>query len=191
MSLDRELHRETEPPEKRKETDVLTASLIDMMMRDLNTDLDQLDGPSAGKLAALDELEEPSEDELAALDNLGPIQLPLDMSPGMPIPASALPPASEPEIVSLESLDDAAVDEELDEELQEEDEFLDELPDDYIDIDLEDDELDDEGYDLDDEDVNNYHDLYGADDSIIPSFREGESLDEDDGGNIAFYDDLR
>ena len=193
--MDREIHRGTEPPENREETDGIAASLIDMMMRDTRLDLDDLDGPSAEELAALDELDEPSDDDLAALDNLGPIQLPLDLAPAALMPAIAPVAESEPEIVSLERLDDIDDDQAadaLDEELSEGDDFLDELLDDYVELDLDDDELNDEGYDLDDDDIENYHDLYGEDDSIIPSFREGEALEEDDeDGGVAFYDDLR
>lgn len=186
--MDREIHRGTDPSENQEETEGLTAFVIDMMMRDLRTDLDDLDGPSAEELAALDELDVPGDDELTALDNLGQ----LDLAPTAPLPIA--PPAfeSEPELVSLESLDDVEEDDVLEDELPEDDDFLDELLDEYVDIDLEDDELDDEGYDLDDDDIDNYHDLYGEDDSIIPSFREGEALEEDDDdGGGAFYDDLR
>jgi hypothetical protein len=192
MNMDREIHRGTEPPENREEAEDLTASLIDMMMRDLRVDLEDLEGPSAEELAALDQLEDPTDDDLAALDDLGPMPLSLDLAPSAAIPTAAPAAESEPEIVSLERLDDADVDADLDEEPADDDDFLDELLDDYIDIELEDDELDDEGYDLDDEEFDNYHDLYGEDDSIIPSFREGEALDEDDDdGDVAFYDDLR
>ena len=193
--MDREIHRGTDPTENREQTEGLASSLIDMMMRDLRVDLDDLDGPSAEELAAMDELDDLGDDDLAALDNLGPIQLPLDLAPAALMPAAAPAAESEPEIVSLERLDDVDDVEDidaLDEELPEDDDFIDELLDDYVDINLEDDELEDEGYDLDDEDIDNYHDLYGEDDSIIPSFREGEAPEEDDDdGGVAFYDDLR
>ena len=58
--MDREIHRGTDPSDNREETEGLTASLIDMMMRDLRVDLDDLDGPSAEELAALDELDRSS-----------------------------------------------------------------------------------------------------------------------------------
>ena len=64
------------------------------------------------------------------------------------------------------------------------------LIEDYIDVELEDDELEDEGYHLDDEDINSYHDLYGDDDTIIPSFREGEFAEEED-GDTDYYNELR
>lgn len=193
--MDREIHRGTDPSDNREETEGAAASLIDMMMRDLRVDLDDLDGPSAEELAALDELDEPSDDDLAALDSLGPLQLPLDLAPAARLPAAAPAIESEPEIVSLDRLDDVDDVEDvdtLDEELTEGDDFIDELLEDYVDIELDDDDLEDEGYDLDDEDIDNYNDLYGEDDSIIPSFREGEALEEDDDdGGVAFYDDLR
>ena len=64
------------------------------------------------------------------------------------------------------------------------------LIEDFIDVDIDDDELEDEGYDLDDDDYGNYRDLYGDDDSIIPSFREGEFAEEEE-NDTAYYDDLR
>ena len=59
------------------------------------------------------------------------------------------------------------------EEVEELLEDVETLIDDYIDVELEDDELDDEGYDLDDEDINSYHDLYGDDDTIVPFLPRG------------------
>ncbi len=179
MSLEREIRSNAESPENPAQSKSLAKSLLDMMMRELKTDLEDIEGPSAADLEALDELD----------DSEVPLNIPLRP----PVAPSLLPTLEEPEVVSLERLDDVediSVLDTLDEEILEEDDFLDELLEDYIDIGLDDDDLDDEGYDLDDDDIVHFQDLYGKDDSIIPSFREGELDDEDESG-IAFYDDLR
>ena len=192
MSLEREIQRDSESPENREPTAALVASLFGQLLGDRADELEDLPGPSAAELEALGELEEPSPDELAALENLVDLDEPLLLPPVIKRAPAAQLAIAEPELVSLESLDDAESVDTLDEELEEEDDFLDELLDDIVDIDLDDDELDDEGYDLDDEEIDNYHALYGDDDSIVPSFREGEIDEEDeDSGDIAFYDDLR
>ena len=177
MALEQETRRGLDPPGKPAAPDKTAPSLIDMMMRDLHDDLDDIAEPTAAELEAMDDLE--------GLEELAD---PLELLP--PPPAIHPPALEEPELVSLESLDDAAEAEPLEDEALEDDEFLDELLDDYVDIDLEDEDLDDEGYDLEDEDIVSYQDLYGEDDSIIPSFREGE-LDDDDEGDVAYYDGLR
>ena len=183
MSLERELRSNAESPENPEQSKSLVESLLDMMMRELKTDLEDIEGPSAADLEALDELD----------DNEVPLGFPLNIPPLPPVAPSLLPTLEEPEVVSLERLDDVediSVLDTLDEEILEEDEFLDELLEDHIDVGLDDDDLDDEGYDLDDDDIVHFQDLYGEDDSIIPSFREGELDDEDESG-VAFYDDLR
>jgi len=101
--------------------------------------------------------------------------------------------AEEPEVLSLETLDDVDEAQAGEDELDDVEELLEDvetLIDDYIDVDLDDDELEDEGYHLDDEDINSYHDLYGDDDAIIPSFREGEFAEEED-GDTDYYNELR
>ena len=176
MSAGRDVHQETGPPEKREEEQSIASNLLDLLMADALADLDDIEEPSAAELAALVDLA--AEDE--------PLEPPEANQP----PLVLLGTQEEPEMVSLEGLDDAEVLESIDEELQEEDDPLDDLLDNYADIDLDDDELEDEGYDLDDDDIENHQDLYGEDGDIIPSFREGETDDEDESG-IAYYDDLR
>lgn len=152
-----------------------------------------LDLLRAGASANLDDIGEPSAEELAALDDEELDDSLLDQTAGLPSSAlSLLAELDEPELVSLEGLDDADEAELTDEQdaasgLLDEDESLVE---DFVDIELDDAELADEGYDLDDEDIESYYDLYGEDDAIIPSFREGEFVEEDD-GDSAYYDELR
>ena len=157
-------------------------SLLDMMMAQANRKLDNIAEPSPEDLAAL-----------ADLDDLEDIDTVLD-EPDVLHPAlSLLAELDEPELVSLESLDDVKETAALDHDLDEVDDLLDDvesLIDDYIDVDIDDDELEDEGYDLDDDEFGNYRDLYGDDDSIIPSFSEGEFAEEEENGT-AYYDDLR
>ncbi len=158
-------------------------SLLDLLLRGAQTKLDDLREPTAAELAALDGVDE-VEETAPALD------APVDLQPAL---AAMLLDIEEPELVSLESLDDADAADEEPEELDNVDELLEdveELIEDYIDVDLDDAELEDEGYDLDDDEVQSYHDLYGADDTIVPSFREGEYAEEEE-GDTAYYDDLR
>ncbi len=183
MSLERQIRSNAASPENPEQSKGLAKSLLEMMMRELKTDLEAIDGPSAADLEALDELD----------DNEVPLHIPLQPPVAPSQLPKLLPTPEEPEMVSLERLDDVediSVLETLDEEILEEDDFLDELLEDHIDVGLDDDDLDDEGYDLDDDDIVHFQDLYGEDDSIIPSFREGELDDEDESG-IAFYNDLR
>ncbi len=149
-----------------------------------------------GAEAGLDDIEEPTAADLAAmedLDDLTDVAAPPAEAVARRAPLAFLAPAEEPELLSLETLDDAGEDlasgDELDdiEALPEE---ADALREDYIDVALDDDELDDEGYDLDDDDIESYHDLYGDDDTIIPSFREGEFAEEED-GDTDYYNELR
>lgn len=142
-------------------------------------------------LSSLDDIEEPSPEDLAKLD--AEFELETE-APLALLTALAETAFEEPELVSLESLDEVderdEMDELDDERLADMDDFIDQVTaGDYIDID--DEELNDEGYDLDDaDDIDDYHALYDDDDSVIPSFREGD-LDSDDEGGAAFYDDLR
>ncbi len=177
MSAGRDVRQKTETPDKRGEEDSIASTLLELMMGDALADLDDIEEPSADELAALDEME--AEDESYELPEA--IQQP---------PPSLLNTLEEPEMVSLEGLDDADDIETTEEDLLEEDDLLDDLLDNYADLDLDDDELEDEGYDLDDDDIDHYQDLYGEDGDIIPSFREGET-DDGDESDIAYYDDLR
>lgn len=157
-------------------------SILDLLMRGAQTNLDSMEEPTAADLAALDALEDPTDFD-AALDGA------LELQPALTLLAEP----EEPELVSLESLDDVDDSDSPAEDLDDVEELLEDvesLIEDYIDIDLEDDDLDDEGYDLDDEDISSYHDLYGDDDAIIPSFREGEFAEEEE-GDAEYYDDLR
>ena len=178
---------EAKPPAEEAGAD--TASLFDLLFQNAPADLDQIAEPTAEDLAAIDELE--TLDDIADLDETA-----LDTA----LPPPALNPAlallaeiEEPELVSLESLDDADELPELEEDLEEVEELLEDaenLIEDYVELDLDEDDLEDEGYDLDDDDYSSYRDLYGDDDAIIPSFREGEFAEEDE-GDTAYYDDLR
>ena len=204
MSADRETPEQDNLTDPGNDQNLLASSLLDLMMRDAIADLDDIEEPRAADLAALDELEEPSADELAALedieeptaaelaalDDVGDAAESHAAEPAQQPALALLTAIEEPELVSLESLDDAKKIETLDEDLMEEDETLDEPLDNFADIELDDEDLDDEGYDLDDEDIVHFQDLYGEDGDIIPSFREGEADDEDESG-IAYYDDLR
>lgn len=181
MSFSQDSHWDAEQPDDDKED---TASvLMDLMMNDIGD-----------ALSSLDDIEEPSPEDLAKLD----AEFELETEAPLAL-LSALKEETfeEPELVSLESLDDIdeldeldEMDELDDEQLADVDDFIDQVAaGNYIDIDSE--ELNDEGYDLDDaDDIDDYHDLYSADDNVMPSFREGD-LDNDDEGGVAFYDDLR
>ena len=180
MSLSQDTHWD---PQQSDDDDEIKASvLMDLIMSDLGD-----------SLSGLDDIEEPSPEDLAKLDDDFADEFELETEPTLAM-LSALEKEAleEPELVSLEGLDELDETDELDDEqLDEVDDFLDHAADSYIDMDFDDDELDDEGYDLDDADeIDDYHDLYGDDDSIIPSFREGDLDDEDESG-AAFYDDLR
>ena len=172
MSLGQDIHRDAGPSDGDNENEA--SALMDLIMSDLASSLDDIEEPSPEELAELE-----SEFELEA------------ESPLALLSALTVEKHEEPELVSLESLDDVdEIDELDDEQLDDEDDLV--MADNYIDMDIDDDELNDEGYDLDDgDDISDYHDLYGADDTIIPSFREGELDDDDDEGGAAFYDDLR
>ena len=169
---------DAQPPSDKASED---SSLIEMLLRQASGKLDHIEEPTAAELEALEQMEaEPFDDDLA-LPNAEEAQ------PALAILAQL----DEPELVSLEGLDDAEAIIEADGD--EVEELLDEaesLIEDYIDADLEDDELEDEGYDLDDEEFGSYRDLYGEDDTIIPSFREGEFVEEED-GDTDYYNELR
>lgn len=159
--------------------DAKISSLIEMMMRGAQAKLDDIDEPTPADLAALEDL-----DDLPAIET--PPEAAIDLR-------SLLAEPEEPEMVSLETLDDIDEAPAGDDDLEDVEELLEDvetLIEDYIDVELADDELEDEGYDLDDEDINSYHDLYGADDTIIPSFREGEFAEEED-GDTDYYNELR
>lgn len=160
-------------------------SLIDMLLQQARGKLDHIEEPTAAELDALEHMEDELADELAGdVDSLAEDE---QAQPALALLAEL----EEPEVLSLERLDDAEP--EIEAEGDEVEDLLDEaesLIEDYIDIDLDDDELDDEGYDLDDEDFGNYSDLYGDDDTIIPSFREGEFVEEED-GDTDYYNELR
>lgn len=187
MAFSQDIHWDAEQPDDDKEN---TASvLMDLMMNDLED-----------ALSGLDDIEEPSPEDLAKLDDEFELEA---EAPLALLPAFKEAAFEEPELVSLEGLDDINELDELDEmdEMDELDEMDDEQladVDDFIDqvaagnyMDIDSEELNDEGYDLDEaDDIDDYHALYGADDSIIPSFRD-EDLDNDDEGAVAFYDDLR
>ncbi len=159
--------------------DAKMASLIEMMMRDAQAKLEDIEEPTPDDLAALEDL-----DDLPEIEALPEAAIDL---------RSLLAEPEEPEMVSLETLDDVDEPQASAEDLDDVEGLLEDvetLIEDYIDIELEDDELEDEGYDLDDEDINSYHDLYGDDDTIIPSFREGEFAEEED-GDTDYYNELR
>ena len=162
------------------------ASLLDMLkLRDALTELDDIPEPTPEDLAAMDDLDLELEDE--------PQPLPKPQA-RTPSALALLAAMEEPELVSLESLDQpdaiGELDDELEDEGDDEDDFVDDLLENYADMDVDDASLHDEGYDLDDDDIENFQDLYGEDGVIIPSFREGE-LDDDDESDVAAYDDLR
>ncbi len=156
-------------------------SLIDALLRQARGKLDHIEEPTAAELDALERMEDELVDDADTLADAAQAQ-----------PALALlAELEEPEVLSLERLDDSEP--EIEAESDEVDDLLDDaesLIEDYIDIDLDDDELDDEGYDLDDDELGSYADLYGDDDTIIPSFREGEFVEEED-GDTDYYNELR
>lgn len=158
-----------------------TTSLIDMLLQQARGKLDHIEEPTAAELDALENLD----GELAEADETLP-------KAAQAQPALALlAELEEPELLSFEGLDDAeplikAEGDEVEDSLDETESLIE----DYIDVELDDDELDDEGYDLDDDDVGSYNDLYGDDDTIIPSFREGEFVEEED-GDTDYYNELR
>ena len=162
-----------------------TTSWIDALLQQASGKLDHIEEPTAAELDALEHMEGELADEL-----VGDVEALAAADQAQPALA-LLAELEEPEVLSLERLDDAepVIEAEGDEVegLWDEAESLIE---DYLDIDLDDDELDDEGYDLDDEDFSNYSDLYGDDDTIIPSFREGEFVEEED-GDTDYYNELR
>ncbi|MCY3781987.1 MAG: hypothetical protein OXG78_16860 [Chloroflexi bacterium] len=173
-----------------EESGAEAASIIDLMMRQARNDLDKIDEPTAADLDAIDEL-----GELDAIDDLTDAALldPPAQTPRLNPALALLAEIEEPELVSLESLDDAEPLAALEEDIDDVEGLLDDvesLIEDYVDLDLEDDELEDEGYDLDDDDLGSYRDLYGDDDAIIPSFREGEFAEEDE-ADTEYYDDMR
>ncbi|MCY3976946.1 MAG: hypothetical protein OXG23_02495 [Chloroflexi bacterium] len=158
------------------------AALIDMMMRDAQASLDDIAEPTAADLAAMDEI-----------DDLGDVEPARDESVELAPALALLAEAEEPEVLSLETLDDVEEAEATGDEMEDVEGLLEEaesLIEDYIDAELDDDELDDEGYDLDDDDIDSYRDLYGDDDTIVPSFREGEFAEEED-GDTDYYNELR
>lgn len=177
MSLGQDIHRDAGPPDG--EDEIEASAPMDLMM--------------SGLASSLDDIEEPSPEELAELDDFV-AEAAREAEP-LALLAALNEPFEKPELVSLESLDELDDDElDDDDEIDEEDSFIDPPIDSYIDIDIDmdGDDLNDEGYDLDDDaEIADYQDLYGEDDSVVPSFREGELDDDDDEGGGAFYDDLR
>lgn len=171
------------PPSPGKDAeDSEISSLIDKMMRSAQAKLDDIEEPTAAELAAMDDL-----------DDLPEIMPPLDAAVDLQPALALLAAAEEPEVVSLETLDEIGEAEATSDDLEEVEELLEDaesLIDDYIDVELDDEELDDEGYALDDDDIRSYHDLYGDDDTIIPSFREGEFAEEED-GDTDYFNELR
>jgi len=164
-------------------------------------DLDALLQAIGGALpSSLDDIEEPTAAELAEMESQEDLEDDLPLLPLAVLEPRAVQP--KPDLVSLESLDEADLDEPaLDDELDPVPAAIaasDEPPSNYIDVDLDESALDDGGYELDDDDVDfasedadsSYHKLYGDDDVIIPSFREGEFAIEED-ADSAYYDDLR
>lgn len=174
---------------KRAEESAAESPLMNAMLRMASDSLDHIEEPTAEELAAIDAQDEL--DDVASLDVIAP-KAPLNL-PELGSALSLLSQLEEPELVSLESLDDAEPDAGLNEDLDDVEELLDDvdsLIDEYVDLELEDDDLEDEGYDLDDDDDGSYRDLYGEDDAIIPSFREGEFAEEED-GDTDYYNELR
>ena len=160
------------------------ASLIDLLLQQARGKLDHIDEPTAAELDAIENLD----DDLGDVDEAPPE--PVETQPALALLAG-LAELDKPELVSFEGLDDAETD--IDAAGDEVEELLDDaetMIEDYIDVDLKDDELEDEGYDLDDDDIGSYSDLYGDDDTIVPSFREGEFVEEDE-PDTAYYDDMR
>ena len=182
MSLGQDIHRDAGPPDG--EDEIKASAPMDLLMSGLASSLDDLD-----------DIEEPSPEELAELDDFV-AEAAREAEP-LALLAALNAPLEKPELVSLESLGeidelDELDDDDLDDDLDEEDGFIDPPIDSYIDIDIDEGDLNDEGYDLDDDaEMADYQDLYGEDDGVVPSFREGELDDDDDEGGGAFYDDLR
>ena len=180
-----------EPPTEKPAADA--AALIEQMLRQTSSNLDHIEEPTAAELDAI--VANGELGELDPLDDMAVTAL-LDAPAAAPRlnPALALlAEIEEPELVSLESLDDAEPLAELDDEIDDVEELLDDvesLIEDYVDQDLDDDELEDEGYDVDEDDFGSYRDLYGDDDAIIPSFREGEFAEEDE-ADTEYYNDMR
>ena len=167
------------PPSKGQDREIVSDSLLDLMLRDALTSLDDIPEPTAEELAALDAME--------GDDALGPL-------PSAPMPAPApkpTPQMEEPKFLSLERLDLQTATDDEDEDLLGEDDFLDELVEEFDDVDADDEGASGGGYDLDDDDIEHYQDLYGEDGDIIPSFREGEIEEDDDEATGAFYHGLR
>ena len=176
------LPMQMEPGPASKSDDGEATSLIDLMMARARGKLDDIAEPSLEDLAAMEELEEPPD-----------IDIELGESESLQPALALLAELDEPEVLSLEGLDEAEAVELDGDELDDVDELLEDvesLIDDFIDVDLDDKELDDEGYDLDDDDDGSYDDLYGDDDTIIPSFREGEFV-EDEENDTDYFVDLR
>ena len=162
-----------------------TPSLFDLFFQQASGKLDHIEEPTAAELEALENLDDELADEL--VDDVESRPEAADEPPALALLAEL----DEPEVLSLERLDDAEP--VVEAEGDEVEDLLDEaesLIEDYIDIELDDDELDDEGYDLDDDDFGSYRDLYGDDDTIVPSFREGEFVEEED-GDTDYYNELR
>lgn len=178
MSFSQDIHWDAEQPDGDNED--AASALMNLTRNDIED-----------ALSSLDDIEEPSPEDLAKLDDEFELET---EAPLALLTALAEAAFEEPELVSLESLDEVdeldEIDELDDEQLADVDDFIDQVAaGNYIDMDGE--ELNDEGYDLDDaDDIDDYHALYDDDDNVIPSFREGD-LDNDDEGGVAFYDDLR
>ena len=140
-------------------------SILDLLMRGAQTSLDHIEEPTAADLAAIDEV-----------DDGAPHRARRWMTQSSLRPALALTGRGGragtgfPGRLWMKPMSSASADDELD-EVDELLEDVESLIEDYIDVELDDEELDDEGYDLDDDDddISSYHDLYGDDDTIIPS----------------------
>lgn len=176
-----------DPGQTDDDEDLNASSLLDLIgfnashLGDALAHLEDIPEPSFDDLAALDnaELDDMLEDDFGLADDPPPAAL-----SELEALADSLP-VEEPEIVSLEGLDDDPLDDDEVEDFDSDD--FDEIDENYyIDLELDDDDLEDEGYeDDDDDDIEDYHDLYGDDDVIITSF------DDDNDDIDAYYDDLR
>ena len=165
-----------------------SVSIVDLLLRQASGDLDHIPEPTTEELDAIDDL-----DDLEDIDALDNVEVELPAAPARNPALNLLAELDEPELVSFEGLDDEPAPEQIEDDDEAVDDLLEDvesLIEDYIDVDLDEDELEDEGYDLDDDDDGSYSDLYGDDDTIIPSFREGEFVEEDE-PDTAYYDDLR
>ena len=166
-----------DPPRKADSTadaDSPFAQLLGMLGQGDLEDLDDIPEPTAEELAALEATDDATDDLVEAIAIA-------------PIPALTLLEDPEPpELLRLETLDDVVEDEDLD-SLDDVDDLLDE--DDLLDFDDEDEDDLDEDFDLDDDKLS-YSDLYDDDDTVMPSFREGEYAEEED-GDTAFFNDMR